>query len=106
MSNMKYTNGSTGDLIKNHPYWTQAFSWLAGLLQSEVQVRGITMERGGKVTFTAVATNYTVIARQLAVLLTDVKIKDLKFGGVKSSTEGGLEFSMELNVNLSSIILK
>lgn len=96
----------TGDLIKNHPYWTQAFSWFENLLQSEVQVKGMSLDKSGKITFSAVATSYTVIARQLAVLLTDDKIKDLKFGGIKSSTDGGLEFGMELNVDLSRIILK
>lgn len=95
-----------GDLIKNHTYWTQGFSWFADLLQSEVQVKGVTLEKGGKVTFSAVAANYTVIARQLAVLLTDNKIKDIKFGGVKSSTDGGLEFGMELIIDLPRIILK
>lgn len=95
-----------GDLIKNHTYWTQAFDWFTNLLQSEVQVRGISLERSGKMTFSAVAKNYITIARQLAVMLTDDKIKEVKFGGIKSATDGGLEFGMELNVDLPKIILK
>lgn len=96
----------TSDLIRNHTYWSQAFVWFSNLLQSEVQVRGISLEKSGKMTFSAVAKNYIIIARQLAVILTDDKIKEVKFGGIKTSTDGGLEFGMELKVDLSKIILK
>lgn len=94
------------DLIKNHTHWTGFFSWFENLLQREVQVEGLSAKRDGEVTFSAKAGNYTVVARQLAVFLSDDKIKDVTLGEIVSSADGTVEFGIELIVDLNKIIFK
>lgn len=96
----------TGNLIKEHTYWTQAFYWLGSSLQSGIQITAMSIGVDSKLSLVGKADSYTTIARQISSFLTDSKVKDIDIGALSPSSDGTIEFSMELELNVKSIILK
>lgn len=96
----------TSNLISQHVYWSQALTWLQSLLQTDVRLKGVSATNDGKLRFSGNASSYTVVARQIAVLLTDDRIKELSLGKISSSNDGTVEFSVELVLDLPRIIFK
>jgi len=96
---------STIQLIDDHIYLTKAFSKIESVTQENIQVESITYDLiGNKIAITAKATSYTVIARQLAALLSDDNILDVSLGKMTPSLDGIIEFSMELSYNSSKLL--
>lgn len=86
--------------LKNHILWSKGLGRIENKLQSQVQfesLSGSTDET--KLDFTALAANYTVIARQLASLTSEDSINDVTLTNVKTMTSGRLEFSISIRFN-------
>ncbi|KAF0190310.1 MAG: Uncharacterized protein FD167_6133 [bacterium] len=94
------------DLIDKHVHWTQAFTWLEGMLQSSVQIKNVSMTAEGDLDITGRATNYTIMARQIAAFLTDDRVIDLQIGKIGSNSEGMIDFDLSLKVDFTKIIYK
>lgn len=87
-------------LLDNHIYWSQGLAKIEGLLQNQIQFETLaasTMDN--KLSFKALAANYTVIARQIAAFISDESIKDASLNSVNTLTNGKLEFNMRLDLN-------
>lgn len=94
----------TADLIVNHAYMTQLFSWLEDILQSDIQITDFGYKSDGKISIIGVASGYTVVARQIASFLADSKVLDIGVGELKSKSDGTVEFTLTLTLELDKII--
>lgn len=84
-------------LLNEHPYWTSGFSKIENLTQNQVQFENMTMSlTENKISFKAIAANYTTIAKQIASFLSDESIKDIALNKVNTLTNGQLEFTMQV----------
>ncbi len=97
---------TTSTLIKQHRYWTQLFTWFASTLEGQVQIRSLNVSTAGKITVSAIAANYTVVAKQIAAFLTDDKITDFNVSKLTAASNGSVEFGIEMKVDLSKLIYK
>jgi hypothetical protein len=96
------------NLVKNHTYWSQAFSWLENMLQTDIQVDSLSFDPkdGGKLFFSGFAKNYSTIARQVAAFLTDPRVSDVQLGKMATTIDGTVEFDMELAIDFEKIVKK
>ncbi len=84
-------------LLKNHIFWSQAFSRLERVLQGQVHLTtfsGSTAKQS--ITFSGSAASYSVIARQIASFLADDSVQDVQVKGIKASNVGSLDFGMDV----------
>jgi len=92
--------------LRNHLFWSEGFAKIENLLKDEVQIITLSADiTGSSITFKAVTTSYTSLARQVAAFLTDEGIEDVSLGEARVKTDGKLEFSMILNFD-SDIFIK
>ncbi|MBI2065280.1 MAG: hypothetical protein HYT62_04465 [Candidatus Yanofskybacteria bacterium] len=92
-------------LIDDHVYLTKAFSKMESLVKEDVQVKNIAYDLiGNKISMRAKATSYTVIAHQLASLLSDDSILDVSLGKMTPSSDGIIEFSLDLSYTPSKLL--
>lgn len=85
------------DLLTGHIYWSQAFAKIEGLIQPQVRLTGLQGNlKGDTVTFQAEGASYTVVARQLAVLLNDPVIDNVEITKISLNKEGRVAFSITM----------
>lgn len=97
---------ATSDLVRNHVYWTQVFSWLESVLQKEIQVRSFSKNNDGRIIISATASSYVIVARQVAIFLADSKVLDLGLGKIESGSDGGIKFDVQLTLDLDNLLKK
>jgi len=92
-------------LLDDHIYLTKAFSRIESMTQEDVQIRGIAYDLvGNKIGIEARATSYTVIAHQLAALLSDDSITDVSLGKMTPNSKGIIEFNLGLTYNHAKLL--
>ena len=92
-------------LLNEHAYWTTAFSKIEGLTQVRVRFGNLTATLlGNKIDFSAVADNYTTIARQIAAFISDESIKDVSLSRINTLTNGQLDFTMQITFDKSKFL--
>lgn len=92
-------------LLDSHIVWSKAFSKVESLLQPQVQFMSFSATvSDNRFEFKALATNYTVVARQMAALVSDDSIKDLALTNVHVLTSGKLEFDIKLEFDKTKFI--
>ena len=97
----------TSDLLDQHIYWTQAFSTMVGLLQSNVRFKNFSADTStGKMSINIQAASYTALARQVASFLTEESISDLSLGKISAETAGYLETGIEIKFNKQKLLQK
>lgn len=92
-------------LANNHIYWTQALDKLENMAVDQVQLTSMKMESDGKIAMSALAANYTALARQIASLAASDSISDIDLGSIKSRTDGKLEFNLTIMFDKNKMIL-
>jgi len=93
------------NLLDKHTYWTTAFSKIEGLTQNQIQFNSLTATvADNKIDIKATATNYTIIARQIAAFLSDESITDINLSRVNTLTNGQLELSMQIIFDRSKFL--
>ncbi len=84
-------------LLNSHVLWSKALSKVEGLLQPQVQFETFSATvADNRFEFKALATNYTIVARQIAAFVSDDSITDIALNNVHVLTTGKLEFSVRL----------
>lgn len=84
----------TAQVVKNHIYWSTAFSRIEAALQPSVQFESFSGNTSdSNVRFRATSDNYANIAKQIAAFVADDSIKDVSLDGVNILTNGKLDFS-------------
>jgi len=92
-------------LLDSHVVWSKAFSKVEGLLQPQVQFLSFSAAvSDNRFEFKALATNYTVVARQIAAFVSDDSIKDIALTNVHVLTNGKLEFSIKIEFDKTKFI--
>ncbi len=92
-------------LLDSHIVWSKALGKVEGLLQPQVQFLTFSAAvLDNRFEFKALATNYTVVARQIAALVSDDSIKDLALTNVHVLTTGKLEFSLKLEFDKTKFL--
>lgn len=94
-------------ILDEHIYWTRAFSLIESLLQRQVRFKSLSgLTDDGKIRIQGQTANYTVLAKQLAALFTDRSIVDIALGKVSVTSDGTIEFSLEITFDKSKLIQK
>src|SRR3989344_1834835 len=86
------------NLLDSHVVWSKALSKIESLLQPQVQFVSFSAAVGdNRFEFKALATSFTVVAKQIAAFASDPSIRDVSLNDVHVLTSGRLEFSVKLN---------
>ncbi|OGM96888.1 MAG: hypothetical protein A3B86_00020 [Candidatus Yanofskybacteria bacterium RIFCSPHIGHO2_02_FULL_38_22b] len=96
---LQYQIENTSALIGDHIYWTQGFSTIANLMQSGVQINSFNYDGLGKVSMDLLASNYTVLAKQIAAFVYEDKVKDVSVSTITPFPNGSLKFDLVLLIN-------
>lgn len=92
-------------LLDSHVVWSKALGKVESLLQPQVQFLSFSAAVvDNRFDFRALATNYTVVARQIAAFSSDDSIKDISLTDVHVLTSGKLEFSLKLGFDKSKFL--
>ena len=92
-------------LLDSHIVWSKALSKVEGLLQPQVQFLSFSAAvSDNRFEFKALATNYTVVARQIATFVSDDSIKDISLTNVHVLTTGKLEFTIKLEFDKTKFL--
>ena len=92
-------------LLDSHIVWSKALSKVEGLLQPQVQFLSFSAAvSDNRFEFKALATNYTVVARQIAAFVSDDSIKDVALTNVHVLTTGKLEFSIKIEFDKTKFL--
>ena len=92
-------------LLDSHIVWSKAFGKVEGLLQPQVQFLSFSAAvSDNRFEFKALATNYTVVARQIAAFVSDDSIKDITLTNVHVLTSGKLEFNIKLEFDKTKFL--
>ncbi|MBI2063355.1 MAG: hypothetical protein HYT61_03940 [Candidatus Yanofskybacteria bacterium] len=84
-------------LIGSHLLLSEAFTKIQSLVQPQVQFKSINVDvLGKKILITALAANYTTIARQIASFYTIDSVTDIILNKVQSQPTGQVELTMQL----------
>lgn len=94
------------ELIDGHVYYSQAILKLSSLTQENIQIENLAVGSDGKMIFGGLATNYTVIARQMAALLADDSVIDLTLGKMESQGNGMIKFGMDVVFDKAKLLQK
>lgn len=92
-------------LLDSHVVWSKALAKIEGLLQPQVQFLSFSAAiSDNRFDFKAMATNYTVVARQIAAFVSDDSITDVALTNVHILTSGKLEFSIKLEFDKTKFL--
>mgnify|MGYP001602711339 CR=1 FL=1 len=87
----------TTGLLNNHIFWSKALAKVEALTQGQVQFSTFNaLAEEGRFEIKAFATNYTVLARQIAAYVSEDSIKDIDLSNVHTLTNGKLEFTIRI----------
>jgi Tfp pilus assembly protein PilN len=93
-------------LLNDHTYWTTGLYKLSSLVKDEVQFDSLSYTGDNKIIIKAFATNYSIIAKQVASFVNDDSIIDLDLGKITPSVDGRLEFNLVLTFDTQKFIKK
>ena len=97
----------TTQFLDDHIYLTKAFSEVESMTREDVQIKDIAFDlAGNKISISANAGGYTVIAHQLASLLSDDNILDVSLGDMNPSSDGIIEFSLGISYDPLKLLKK
>ncbi len=92
-------------LLDSHIIWSKAMGKIEGLFQPQVQFISFSATvSDNRFEFKALAPNYTVVARQIAALVSDDSIKDVSLNNIHVLTSGKLEFSIKLDFDKTKFL--
>ena len=92
-------------LLDSHTLWSKALGKIESLLQPQVQFLSFSAAMSdNRFEFKALATNYTVVAKQIAALVSDDSIKDVALTNVHVLTSGKLEFSIKIEFDKNKLL--
>lgn len=95
------------ELLKNHIFWSRAFSKLERMLQNSIRLKTFSGSAAKQsFQFTAQAPLYSAIARQIASFMADGGVQDVIIGGIKSSNLGVLDFMAEIQFKKEDFLKK
>ena len=97
---------NTATLVDEHIYWTKGLSKITNLMQSGVQINSLNYDGLGKVSMDVLASNYTVLAKQIASFVYDDNIKDVSVSKITPFPNGNLKFDLVLLVDELKLIKK
>ena len=92
--------------INKHLYWTRVLKKIETLLQQNVQLTRMDFQHGveeSTVSVSGKVINYSTLARQIAALLSDDKVKDVDLQGAESKSTGLIEFNMKIRLKPSAL---
>lgn len=99
--------GVVNPLINSHLLWSDAFIKLQSLVQPQVQFKTINVDTlGKKILITALAANFTTIARQIAAFYTIDSVTDIILNKVQSQPTGQTELTMQLFFDPARLLTK
>lgn len=90
---------NTTVLIDDHIYWTQGLSKITSLVQSGVQIKTFNYDGLGKISMDALASNYTVLAKQIASFVYEDSIQDVSVTKITPFPDGRLKFDITLLID-------
>lgn len=94
-------------LISAHTFWSEAFIKIQSLTQPQVQFKSISADASSKkISISAVAANYTTVARQIASFYTIDSLTDVALNKVESKSTGQVELTMQLFFDPNKLLIK
>lgn len=94
-------------LLGSKLYWSQALGHIEEMLQSSVSLLTIDGDATkGVVAFKATADSYASVAKQLAAFVAATGVKDIAIGAITAGADGRVQFSGELSIDTSALLLK
>lgn len=96
-------------IFKNHFYWSNLFSKLKELTVPLVSFSNfsgqLTEDNIVRIILSGKTAGYTYLAKQMVSFSEEKLISDIKVSGIALGTQGGIEFSLDINF-LKEILLK
>lgn len=97
-------------VFKNHLYWSNIFSTIEELTVPEVGFTGfsgnISESNSVNISLTGRTSGYTYLAKQMVSFQEDDSISGVTVAGIALSTEGGIEFTLNINFSEGSLLQK
>lgn len=94
-------------LIDSHIFWSEAFTKIQSLVEPQVQFKAISADvLGKKIVITALASNYTAVARQIASFYTLDSITDVVLNKIQNQPAGQVELTMQLFFDPNRLLTK
>lgn len=84
-------------IVANHISWSDGLKRIQNLINPQVQLTNLngSVDKGAY-NFTAIAPNFSTVAKQIAGFYSDNTVKDLILGRVSSLTAGKLKFDIQV----------
>ncbi|MBI2627133.1 MAG: hypothetical protein HYW77_02720 [Parcubacteria group bacterium] len=96
---VKQISASTA-LISNHTFWSLGLGRIERLIQGDVQLDNLNLELSqNSINFSAQASGFISVARQVSGLLADDSIVNIELNQVKSLANGRVSFFMTIIFN-------
>lgn len=91
-------------VLANHVIWSEAFARIQKEILPQVQFDslGVKLDKG-EYTFKAFAASFITVAKQIAAFNADDAITDSEIGKISAGSDGKVEFTAKLNLDLNKI---
>jgi len=89
-------------LLENHKYASKLFPFLGSICHPKVQFQSldfVVSDSGFSVSFPALAESYEVLHQQLLILRSAESIQSFEMSDIGMGKEGGVTFSLSLNIS-------
>lgn len=95
-----------GNILGNHLIWSNIHTVIQNLTPSQVQIEALLGDtREARLDIKGRAVNYTVIAKQIAALLSNEAVADVSLDKVAAFSTGTLEYNMRVFFNKDKFLL-
>ncbi len=97
--------GQIGAILRNHLFWSKAFSRIEGRIQPRVQMKLFSASAPRQdVLINAQAPDYAVVAKQLAAFTSDDAVTDVQLGNVKIDNSGKIDFAVTVHFDAEKLL--
>ncbi len=87
--------------LRGHVYWSALFAKFEKLTVPQISFSklsaGLQNDGSPYLTLNGRASNYSSLAKQMAAFANDPLVSDVKISGINLGTEGGIDFSLNIN---------
>lgn len=94
-------------ILNSHFFWSDGLIRIEKLVQPQVKFKTLTAQVSDKtISIKAEAASYSVVARQLAALLSDPDLSNVSLGKVISLPTGRVEFNVQFNFDPVKVLTR
>ena len=94
-------------IINSHIFWSEALGKVQNLIQPQVQVQTLNADMiSNNLLLKGLASNYTILAKQIAALYTLDSVTDIVLNKVQTQPTGNLEFTLQIKFDTKKFLIK